>query len=178
MYFLPWGSWKFHSSLLVLFWKHLIASLKNCNCLSDDYLLNNLVVLGLKPDTFKNKVIINFNFATGEILHLALQKQRKYSNYWKFEAFFFQTIQERNWTFFSLVTFTSLGSLCHLHFPSYQTFPTSLFSALICKYIRLIFQWFGRENMFNWFFVSSLSWKPVLQKFALHPRPPLYSTDM
>ena len=43
-----------------LFWKHLIASLKDPNCLSDDYLLNNLVVLGLKPDTSKNKVVINF----------------------------------------------------------------------------------------------------------------------
>ena len=42
------------------FWKHLIASLKDCNCFSDDYLLNNLVVLGLKPDTSKNKAIINF----------------------------------------------------------------------------------------------------------------------
>ena len=43
-----------------LFWKHLFASLKNRNCLSDDYLLNNLVVLGLKPDTSKNKAVINF----------------------------------------------------------------------------------------------------------------------
>ena len=47
-------------SKIKLFWKHLIASLKDCNCLSDDYLLNNLVVLGLKPDTSKNKAIINF----------------------------------------------------------------------------------------------------------------------
>ena len=43
-----------------LFWKHLFASLKDCNCLSDDYSLNNLVVLGLKPDTSKNKAVINF----------------------------------------------------------------------------------------------------------------------
>ena len=43
-----------------LFWKHLIASLKDSNFLSDDYLLNNLVVLGLKPDTSKNKAAINF----------------------------------------------------------------------------------------------------------------------
>ena len=43
-----------------LFWKHLFASLKDRNCLSDDYLLNNLVVLGLKPDTSKNKAVINF----------------------------------------------------------------------------------------------------------------------
>ena len=34
-----------------LFWKHLIAFVKDRNCLSDDYLVNNLVVLGLKPDT-------------------------------------------------------------------------------------------------------------------------------
>ena len=47
-------------SKIELFWKHLIASLKDCNCLSDDYLFNNLVVLGLKPDTSKNKAIINF----------------------------------------------------------------------------------------------------------------------
>ena len=45
---------------LNFFWKHLIASLKDCNSLSDDYLLNNLVVLGLKSDTFKNKAIIKF----------------------------------------------------------------------------------------------------------------------
>ena len=31
-----------------LFWKHLFASLKDRYCLSDDYSLNNLVVLGLK----------------------------------------------------------------------------------------------------------------------------------
>ena len=43
-----------------LFWKHLIASLKDRNFLSDDYLLNNLVVLGLKPDTSNNKAAINF----------------------------------------------------------------------------------------------------------------------
>ena len=43
-----------------LFWKHLIASLKDSNFLSDDYLLNNVVVLGLKPDTSKNKAAINF----------------------------------------------------------------------------------------------------------------------
>ena len=46
-------------SKIELFWKHLIASLKDCNCLSDGYLLN-LVVLGLKPDTSKNKALINF----------------------------------------------------------------------------------------------------------------------
>ena len=42
------------------FWKHLIASIKDCNCLSDDYLVTNLVVLGLKPDASKIKAIINF----------------------------------------------------------------------------------------------------------------------
>ena len=42
-----------------LFWKHLIASLKDRNFLSEDYLLNNLVVLGLKPDISKNKAAIN-----------------------------------------------------------------------------------------------------------------------
>ena len=47
-------------SKIELFWKHLIASPKDCNCLSDDYLLNNLVVLGLKPDTSKNTAISNF----------------------------------------------------------------------------------------------------------------------
>ena len=47
-------------SKIELFWKHLIASLKDCNCLSDDYLLKNLVVLKLKPDTSKSKAIINF----------------------------------------------------------------------------------------------------------------------
>ena len=44
------------------FWKCLIASLKDRNCLSNDYLLNNLVVLSLKPDTSKNKAVINFVF--------------------------------------------------------------------------------------------------------------------
>ena len=43
-----------------LFWKNLIASLKDRNFLSEDCLLNNLVVLGLKPDTSKNKAAINF----------------------------------------------------------------------------------------------------------------------
>ena len=47
-------------SKIELFWKHLIASLKQRNFLSHDYLLNNLVVLGLKPDTSKNKTAINF----------------------------------------------------------------------------------------------------------------------
>ena len=42
------------------FWKHLIASLKDRNFLSNDYLLTNLVVLGLKPDTSKNKAAIIF----------------------------------------------------------------------------------------------------------------------
>ena len=45
---------------LALFWKHLFASLKDRNWLSDDYLLNNLILLGLKPDTSKNKAVINF----------------------------------------------------------------------------------------------------------------------
>ena len=43
-----------------LFWEHLIASLKDRNFLSDDYRLNNLAVLGLKPDTSKNIAVINF----------------------------------------------------------------------------------------------------------------------
>ena len=47
-------------SKVELFWKHLIASLKDRNFLSNDYLLNNLVALGLKPDTSKNKATINF----------------------------------------------------------------------------------------------------------------------
>ena len=42
------------------FWKHLIAFLHDCNCLSDDYLFNTPVVLGLQPDTSKTKAIINF----------------------------------------------------------------------------------------------------------------------
>ena len=47
-------------SKVELFWKRLIASLKDRNFLSNDYLLNNLVALGLKPDTSKNKATINF----------------------------------------------------------------------------------------------------------------------
>ena len=43
-----------------LFWKHLIAFLKDRKLLSNDYLLNSFVVLGLMPDTFKNKAAINF----------------------------------------------------------------------------------------------------------------------
>ena len=42
------------------FWKHLIACLKDCDFISNDYLLNNLVVLGLMPDISKNKAAINF----------------------------------------------------------------------------------------------------------------------
>ena len=42
------------------FWKHLIALLKDRKLLSNDYLLNSLVVLGLMPDTSENKATINF----------------------------------------------------------------------------------------------------------------------
>ena len=42
-----------------LFWKHLIAFLKDRKLLSNDYLLNSLVVLGLIPDTSKTKAAIN-----------------------------------------------------------------------------------------------------------------------
>ena len=41
------------------FWKHLIAFLKDRNFVSNDNLLNSLVVLGLKSDTSKNKATIN-----------------------------------------------------------------------------------------------------------------------
>ena len=47
-------------SKIELFWKHLIACLKDRNFISNDYLLNNLVVLGLMLDTSKNKAAINF----------------------------------------------------------------------------------------------------------------------
>ena len=47
-------------SKVELFWKHLIASLKDRNFFSNDYPLNNLAVLDLKPDTSKNKATINF----------------------------------------------------------------------------------------------------------------------
>ena len=47
-------------SKIELFWKHLIAFLKDRKLLSNDYLLNSLVVLGLIPDTSKNKAAINF----------------------------------------------------------------------------------------------------------------------
>ena len=47
-------------SKVELFWKHLIAFLKDRNFLSNGYPLNNPVVLGLKPDTSKNKSTINF----------------------------------------------------------------------------------------------------------------------
>jgi len=44
-------------SNIELFWKHLIASLKDRNFLSNDCLLNNVhVVLGPKPDTSKTKL--------------------------------------------------------------------------------------------------------------------------
>ena len=47
-------------SKIELFWKHVIAFLKDRKLLSNDYLLNGLVVLVLMPDTFKNKAAINF----------------------------------------------------------------------------------------------------------------------
>ena len=47
-------------SKIELFWKHLIAFLKDRKLLPNDYLLNSLVVLGLMPDTSKNKAAINF----------------------------------------------------------------------------------------------------------------------
>ena len=46
-------------SKIELFWKHLIAFLKDRKLLSNDYLLNSLVVLGLMPDTSKNEAAIN-----------------------------------------------------------------------------------------------------------------------
>ena len=42
-------------SKIELFWKHLIAFLRDRKLLSNDYLLNSLVILGLMPDTSKNK---------------------------------------------------------------------------------------------------------------------------
>ena len=42
-------------SKIELFWKHLIAFVKDRKLLSNDYLLNSLVVLGLIPDTSKTK---------------------------------------------------------------------------------------------------------------------------
>ena len=47
-------------SKIELFWKHLIACLKDRNFISNDYLFNNLVVFGLMPDTSKKKAAINF----------------------------------------------------------------------------------------------------------------------
>ena len=47
-------------SKIELFWKHLIAFLKDRKLLPNDYLLNSLVVLGLMPDTSKNKAAINY----------------------------------------------------------------------------------------------------------------------
>lgn len=44
------------------FWKCFIVFLKDCNCLFNDYFFNNFVVLGLKFDILKNKVVINFVF--------------------------------------------------------------------------------------------------------------------
>ena len=94
-------------SKIELFWKHLIASLKNCNCLSDDYLLNNLAVLGLKPDTSKNKTIINFIFLLARFYIWLCRSKGNIATIENFKPFF-KTIQLRNWTFLSLVTFTNL----------------------------------------------------------------------
>ena len=59
-----------------LFWKNLIASLKDRNCLSDDYLLViNLVVLRLKPDTSNKKAVINFVLLLA-LTYLALRSLR------------------------------------------------------------------------------------------------------
>jgi len=46
-------------SKIDLFWKQLITFLKDRNFLSNDFLLNDLVVLGPKPDTSKTKAAIN-----------------------------------------------------------------------------------------------------------------------
>ena len=43
-----------------VFSKYIIAFLKDRKLLSNDYLLNSLVVLGLMPDTSKNKAAITF----------------------------------------------------------------------------------------------------------------------
>ena len=62
-------------SKIELFWKYLIASLKDRNFLCNDYTLNNLIVLGLKPDTSKTKLQLTlfcylrdftFSFAEGK----------------------------------------------------------------------------------------------------------------
>ena len=45
---------------LDVFWKYIIAFLKDRILLSNDYLLNSLVVLGLMPNTSKNKAAITF----------------------------------------------------------------------------------------------------------------------
>ena len=92
------------------FWKHLIASLKDCNCLSDDYVLNNLVVLGLKPDISKNKAIINFVLLLARFYISLCRSKGNIPTIENFKPFLKQ-YKKKNWTFFSLVTFTGLGSL-------------------------------------------------------------------
>ena len=47
-------------SKIDVFWKYIIAFLKDRILLSNDYLLNSLVVLGLMPNTSKNKAAITF----------------------------------------------------------------------------------------------------------------------
>ena len=57
------------------FWKQLIDSLKHHNLLSNDYTLDNLVVLGLSYDTSKTKLLIIFCYLRDSISGFAEAKK-------------------------------------------------------------------------------------------------------
>ena len=114
-------------SKIELFWKHLIASLKDRNCLSDDYLLNNLLVLGLKPDTSKNKAIINFVLLLERFYIWLCRSKRNIPSIENFKPFLKQYKNEIGP--FSLLPVQGLSLFLYLL--SYQTFPNPLFSASI-----------------------------------------------
>ena len=106
------------------FWKHLFASLKDRNCLSDDYSLNNHVVLGLKPDTSKNKAVINFVLLLARFYIWGLAGAKEIFQLLKIlSPFYNNTRKKLNLFLFSnFYQFRVSLSLSLLLFPSYQTF--------------------------------------------------------
>ena len=125
-----------------LFWKHLIASLKDRNCLSDDYLLNSLVVSGLS-------LIFNFVLLFARFYTWLCRNKGNIPTIENFKPFLQQYKKEIK-PFFFFVTFTNLGSLSLslFAFPSYQTFPSD-FPGSICKIYKANFSVNQGENMFN-----------------------------
>ena len=118
-------------SKIELFWKRLIASLKDCNCLSDNYLLNNLVVLDMKPDTSKNKAIINFVLLLARFYIWLCRSKGNIPTIENFKPFLNTTRKKLDlFLFGNFYQFRSLSLFTLTFLPD---IPYPLFSAFICK---------------------------------------------